>query len=342
MATIGRHSMPKVKINQQDASTVLDDYIESVEYTDVASGAADTLSLTVHNIDWKWLKNLKPKKGDTMDCDIWFYDWKEDGDNRRLKCGHFLLDKASMQGGPLQATLEGIAAPLNSDFKARERTKTWKNVTTKQIAASIAGSYGMALTFDADPYTIASLEQSEKSDSEFLYSLCQDYGYGMKAFDNKLIIWSRSKYEEKAPSATIDRNEFIDDSWKFEDALDGTYTGARVSYKKAKANKDVSVYLGIKGEHDKGARVMKVNETCDSEAEARAKGAAKVNEENTKQTTLTGEIFARPEIVAGITVQVTGLELASGKYFVDQVKTTVSDGGTRQELEMHRCVKQIK
>lgn len=57
---------------------------------------------------------------------------------------------------------------------------------------------------------------------------------------------------------------------------------------------------------------------------------------------LTGTIFARPEIVAGICVTVKDLGKADGKYFVDEVKTKVSDSGTTQEIQLHKCQKQLK
>ena len=49
---------------------------------------------------------------------------------------------------------------------------------------------------------------------------------------NKIAIWGKSKYEGKKATATIKRADFIGDDWDYTDTLEGTYTGARTSYKK--------------------------------------------------------------------------------------------------------------
>lgn len=46
--------------------------------------------------------------------------------------------------------------------------------------------------------------------------------------------------------------------------------------------------------------------------------------------------------MAGICVTVKDLGKADGKYFVDEVKTKVSDSGTTQEIQLHKCQKQLK
>lgn len=240
------------------------------------------------------------------------------------------------------ATLGGISIPTNSAIKSTNRTKTWKKVSIKQIAQEIAKRYGLKLIFDGPNYTIKSIEQTDKSDSSFLYDLCKDYGLGMKVYKSKIVIWGKSKYEGKKATATIKRADFIGDDWEYTDTLEGTYTGARTSYKKGNDSKEISIYVGLVGEKAKGARTLKISEQSDSENDARYKAAAKVNLENEKATVLTGTIFARPEIVAGICVTVKDLGKADGKYFVDEVKTKVSDSGTTQEIQMHKCQKQLK
>ena len=247
-----------------------------------------------------------------------------------------------MTGGPLVATLGGISIPTNSAIKSTNRTKTWKKVSIKQIAQEIAKRYGLKLFLDGPNYTIKSIEQTDKSDSSFLYDLCKDYGLGMKVYKSKIVIWGKSKYEGKKATVTIKRADFIGDDWDYTDTLEGTYTGARTTYKKGNDSKEISIYVGLVGEKAKGARTLKISEQSDSENDARYKAAAKVNLENEKATVLTGTLFARPEIVAGICVTVKDLGKADGKYFVDEVKTKVSDSGTTQEIQLHKCQKQLK
>lgn len=336
-----RRVEPDIQFNGKSVKTSMANFLEKVEYDDVASGNSDTLSIQLYNADMKFLKGWLPKKGDRIAASLLFKNWKSEGENKKLTCGDFLLDEMKMAGGPLTATLGGISIPTNSAIKSTTRTKTWKKVSTKQVAQEIAKRYGLKLTYDGPSYTITTIEQTDKSDSAFLYDLCKDYGLGMKVYKSKIVIYGKSKYEGKKASKTITRADFINDGWEYEDTLEGTYTGARTSYKKGNDSKEISIYIGLVSEKAKNARTLKISEQSDNENDARVKAAAKVNLENESATTLSGTIFARPEIVAGICVTVKDIGKADGKYFVDEVKTTVSDSGTTQEIRMHKCQKQL-
>lgn len=337
-----RRVIPKIKFNGKDVSETMQKYLEEISYDDIASGSSDTLSIKFYDRDLKWLGKWMPKKGDRIIASLTFKDWNKEGEKKTLSCGDFLLDEMSACGNPLNVTIGGIALPTNSKIKSTARHKTWKKVTTKQIASEISGKYGLSLVYDAPVYTIASLEQSDKSDSSFLYDLCKDYGFGMKIYRKKLVIYGKSKYEKKKATMTISRKDFVENDWNFNDTLEKTYTGARTSYKSGKDNKEINVYVGIKGENARGARTLRINVQSSSEHDARVKAAAAVNLENEKATTLNGKIFAKPGLVAGICVTVKDFGKGDGKYFVDEVKTSYSgESGTTQEISLHRCQKQV-
>lgn len=342
-----RRAQPSLTINGKNVTTKLAEYLESLSYTDVASGSSDSLSLDLHNIKRIWLTQWYPTKGSKVKGSISFKNWNKDGETLKLNCGTFVLDEVKFTGGPLSLSLGALAIPANESFKSRERTKTWKKVTIRQIAAEVAKRYKLKLSYSAPTITIASLEQSKKSDSAFLYEVCDKYGLAMKVYNSKIVIYDHKAAEAKKAVAKISHGSFIDDAWEFRDALEGTYTGARISYKnpnkssKNKKEKDISIYLGLKAEKAKGARVLKINETCDTQADAYYKAAAKVNEANRQATTLSGTMWANPKICAGVCVTVTGMGKANGKYYVDEVTTEIGSSGTTQKVEMHRCQPQL-
>lgn len=187
-----RRVIPDIDFNGKSAKKSLDGLTEQIEYDDVASGASDTLSIQVFNKDMKFLKGWLPKKGDRITASLTFKNWTKEGADKKLSCGDFLLDEMKMTGGPLVATLGGISIPTNSAIKSTNRTKTWKKVSIKQIAQEIAKRYSLKLIFDGPNYTIKSIEQTDKSDSSFLYDLCKDYGLGMKVYKSKIVIWGKS------------------------------------------------------------------------------------------------------------------------------------------------------
>ena len=332
-----RKAVPSLSFNGKNVSTKLAEYLESVSCEDVASGSSDSIDITLQNIDMKWMNQWYPTKGDKISGTVTFQDWNKDGENLKLDCGTFILDEVKFSGGPLKVSLGGVAIPANESFKVRERTKTWKNVTIKNIANEIAKRYGLSLSYSGPTITIASIEQSDKTDSAFLYDLCKKYGLSMKVFNNKIVIYDQTQQEKKAASATITRDSFIDDEWEYTDSIEGTYTGARISYKSGEDNEEISVYLGLKAENAAGSRVLNITEVADDYDTAYYMAAAQVNQSNEQATTISGKIWPNPKICAGICVTISGMGKANGKYFVDKSTVEVSDSRTTQSVELHKC-----
>lgn len=332
-----RKAVPSLSFNGKNVSTKLADYLESVSCEDVASGSSDSIDITLQNIDMKWMNQWYPTKGDKISGTVTFQDWNKDGENLKLDCRTFILDEVKFSGGPLKVSLGGVAIPANESFKVRERTKTWKNVTIKNIANEIAKRYGLSLSYSGPTITIASIEQSDKTDSAFLYDLCKKYGLSMKVFNNKIVIYDQTQQEKKAASATITRDSFIDDEWEYTDSIEGTYTGARISYKSGEDNEEISVYLGLKAENAAGSRVLNITEVADDYDTAYYMAAAQVNQSNEQATTISGKIWPNPKICAGICVTISGMGKANGKYFVDKSTVEVSDSRTTQSVELHKC-----
>ena len=332
-----RKAVPSLSFNGKSVTTTLKDYLESVSYTDVASGSSDSIDISVHNIGMKWLGAWYPKKGDKIKGSITFKDWNAAGKDLKLNCGTFVLDSIKFTGGPLAASFGALAIPASDSFKTTERTKTWKKVTVQKIATDIAKRYKLSLSYSGPSITINAIEQSEKSDSAFLYDICGKYGLSMKIYNSKIVIYDQTAQEKKKAVATLTRESFVDDSWDYSDELEGTYTGARISYKSGKDSKEISVYLGLKKEDASGSRVLKINETADDATDAYYKAAASVNKSNEKATTITGKIWPNPKVCAGVCVTISGMGKINGKYFVEKSTMQITDGGTGQSIELHKC-----
>ena len=100
-----RRAQPSLTINGKNVTTKLAEYLESLSYTDVASGSSDSLSLDLHNIGQIWLTQWYPTKGSTVKGSISFKDWNKDGEALKLNCGTFVLDEVKFTGGPLSLSL---------------------------------------------------------------------------------------------------------------------------------------------------------------------------------------------------------------------------------------------
>lgn len=57
-----RKAVPSLSFNGKNVTTKLKEFLESVSYTDVASGDSDSIDISLHNIGMKWMGAWYPKK----------------------------------------------------------------------------------------------------------------------------------------------------------------------------------------------------------------------------------------------------------------------------------------
>lgn len=340
-ASKGRMAVPSLSFNGADVTRRLKDCLKSVTYTDVAEGGSDSLSIRLENASGKWLSKWYPQKGNAIGGSVRLKRWGKDGKDKKLEFGTFTLDDARFGFGPMELELSGTSAPAASAFSTRERNKTWKKVTVEEIAIRICERYGMTLSYAGGAHKVKALEQSE-NDGAFLKKLCEDYGLSMKIYMDKVVIYDLCELEEADAVRSFAITDFPQGDLSITDGLYGTYTGARVSYKPEDGEDEISVFVGTKEEGDK-KRVLKVNEACDSEAEARRKGAAKVNEANRKAVTLSGSIFPDAKVCAGACIELKkDFGRLAGKYFVDKSTWTIdASGGTKQKIDAHKVQERV-
>ena len=170
----------------------------------------------------------------------------------------------------LMPSISAISTPLDSSFTTTQRTKTWENVTIKEIGTEIAGRAGIALAWDVegDPFTIKSVEQSEQTDCEFYMNLCNTYGLAMKVYAQKIVVYDREAYKKKGAAAVLSPSSMKSWSWQQDQA--GTYTGGEFTYTSPATEKEIKVTVG------KGSRILKQSGKADSKADAERKIKAAV------------------------------------------------------------------
>lgn len=321
----------KAALSIKYKGTALDAKIQeqatSFSYTDVASGASDSLSITLQNMEKKWLNEWLPSKGDSITANIILKNWEKAGDKKTFKCGTFTIDDLSFSGRPLSAGIGAVSAPASAGFKVTRKSKTWEDVTIKEIASKIAEAAGLKLYYSAANIKISEVEQSSETDSSFLYGLCEKYGLAMKVYSNKLVIFDEVAYEKKAKVATINETDML--SWSYNTTIDGTYTGVRLKYTNPTNKKTTSVTVGTT------ERLYEYSAQVDSKYDAELQAAAKLRNENKKADTMEVKILANPVIVASSVVEIRGLGKLNGLYYVDKVKHTVGTGYT-MSLSLHR------
>ncbi len=328
--TLARRIEPHIYFNGVEVTKDVAGCLTDISYTDPADGESDSVSLGFSDRERKWLTAWFPEKTDKLEVKVILRRWEseEEGD-RLLNCGSFILDSFSFSGDPVEVKLSGVSSPVDGGFKATKRTKTWEKVTVKEIAGDIAKRAGIGLTYDAEDVTISKIEQSNQDDSSFLKGLCDDYNLSLKVYRDKLIIFDREEYKKKEPVHEFNNQEI--ESWDWQTDIQGSYTGAHMTYTVPKSSKKIEYTTGTKD------RMLEVTGEVTSAAEAEKKCKAALAKANHDITQMSITAKGRNDIYAGQTVTVryiitdpeTGTETESnisGKYYVDSVSHQISGG----------------
>ena len=306
---------------------MIKDNISSLSYTDVASGQSDSANITLNDINKDWLTTYYPKKGADFKIGITLHNWNNENEEVNNDFGTFIIDDISFSGRGLKCNIGMVSAPQNDDFKSLQRTETYTDTTIRDIAQKIADRAGIELYYDADDINISEVEQKDQADSSFLLSLCEKYGLGMKTYNHKAVIFDIVMYEKKDSVLTMDESDMS--AWSYNDTIEGTYTGVKLSYSNPDNDDTINVFVGESG------RTYYMNMQSSSEYDAQLQAAAKINAANRDIEKLSVTIMANLDIVATQCIDVTGLGKINGKYYIDSIKHDIGSG-YKQKLTMHK------
>ena len=316
---LARRATVSMLYNGANATEQIAGYINSFEYTDVASGKSDSIRAVMNDRDRKWIGPWFPVKGDKLIPTILLHNWTADGQIIQFPCGTFGVDDFSFSGGPIKMNLDAIALPTSTSFKTEDRTETYEQATLQQIGQLVAGRAGIALFFDASDVAIEKVEQNNQNDCDFYSGLVEKYGLSLKIYNDRLVVFSEADYEARGPKFVLTEADF-DPGWTWDTTLTGIYTGVRYQYTNSDKNKTFTVKAGTE------ERLLTSNEPADNLTEATAIALAAVNNANKGTTTMSLTMMARPGLIASDTIEIAGLERLSGKYYVEQVTHSIGSG----------------
>lgn len=307
-------------------------FTEAITFTEVASGESDSLSLTLNNEDKIWIKDWKPSKGDKISCDLNTINWHYEGDFESLSLGTFSVDSVLPSAPPNIVELGGVSAPVETDFLTQGRSKSFEYASVKEIATSIANRYALDLIFDtAFDFRIPAIEQKDQSDSSFLLDICKKYGYSIKIYNEQIVIFRQSEYEQKDANVTLEEGkDFM--SWSMEDILTNTsYKNAVIKYKDANGDE-----FNYKFSIGKG-KTLFINEVVDSYAEAQVVAKARMREENIKENTIGIELMLDLRLYACKTINIKNIGQYDGKYYIDSLSHSIA-GGSSSSISCHKVL----
>ncbi|MDO5391036.1 MAG: hypothetical protein Q4F24_08135 [Eubacteriales bacterium] len=325
-----------VQVVYEGSGTNLQQNLHSVSYLDNASGKSDEITLCLNDRDGDWMGGTAFEKERDLDVTAYMWNWGASKSIEKYHCGNFTVDDITYQGGNNRITVKGVSTPAASSFQTDPVSKTWKQITLKQIAEEMMSKYGMInLYFWGDDPIIESAEQDSQTDSAFLYDICKKQGKALKIYKKGFVIFDEALYESRGITARFTKGDFIGGDYEWNTTLNGTYTGGVISYKPPKQKEAITVTIG------EGPRFLHIRETVESEGEAIRTIRERVNAENKKAVTIRFKIIANKDLVASCNIEIYGLGRIDGKYYVDSVLNSIGPGGYTMDVTAHLILQRL-
>lgn len=292
-------------------------------YNDNESGKADDISISLKDEDFLWHGAWNPSFGDIIDATIVLQD--QDGEQSRLRCGKFTIDEMESTGMPTVFNINAVSVPLNKNIRRQKKSKAWENVKLSSIADDVADNGDLTLVYLPEFNPLYDRrDQREETDLQFLQRLCKDEAFALKITDNKLVVFDPKLQEESDPVIRIFRVGGDLKSWNFKQQANDVYNKCVVKYKDPKTGKvNEYTYTDPSIEQD---QTFTVTKRAASIAEAERIAKATLTEKNRNQTTGTLTMIGNPNLVTGLTVELLGFGVYSGKYLITKSSHKVGSG----------------
>lgn len=357
-----RRAYPKVIYNKVDISEALKPYLKSMEYTDMLTGQADDLQLTLEDRDGLWLEAWFPDKGATLTASILTQYWTAPTEaEKELPLGLFEIDEIECSAIPSESKIKAVSVPNNTTLRGEGRTRSWEGYTIQKIAQDIANNAGMQLNFSSkDNPTLERVEQTEQSDLAFLDKLCQDNGLSLKVTDNQIVIFDMADMEATEPSLIfvrptmkgLDTSVSIDvnsndmnsestlkrlkpTSWRFTSSVRDVYKSCTVEHSQGKKKAKISATFTDPNKTE--GKMLLVKKDVKSVEEAERMARKELREKNKDEVTGSITCMGDTNLSAGLTVTVKGFGKFDGKYILSQVKHSLGSGYTCS-VDLRRCL----
>lgn len=269
-------------------------------------------------------------------------NWTGDGKDKVLDCGQFELDSVDAEGPPATIIIKGTSLPYSNQIRQTKKSKAWENYTLKQIANDIASRNGMSCMYESaiDPY-YARIEQVTMSDIAFLKQLCQNAGISLKATNKIIVLFDQATYEAKPAVFTIKKGSGVYTKYKLRSgAADKEYASCRVSYidPLSKETIQAAAYVEDYNPKDKNNQRLEITAKVNSIGEAQTLARKMLRLKNKYEYTAIFTLPGNPDLLAGVTVMLSGWGAWDGKYIIKQAKHSISKSGYSTQIRLRHVL----
>lgn len=296
--------------------------IISLEYSDYIDGQSDEISIELFNKDRKWCSVWYPEKGDNLQVGIGY----ENGDFVNYPvCELDTLEYAFM---PDTVRLRGLTTGVSKSVRTR-KGKLYTNTTLADIAREVAKRNKLAVTGTIVSIKIDKVSQYNERDLEFLLRLSKLYNHTFKIVGTKLVFSHKPEMGAKDAVRVIDYTEVT--ALRLREKLKDTVDTVDVAYqnpktkklqkkryqKKSKKRKTKRKTTGRTAKRGASADTLKIVRRGTNKEETAKQAQAAISEANEDRCAGDFTVQGDPKLVAGNTIELTGVGELSGKFLIN-------------------------
>lgn len=325
-------------------------------YSDHETGQADEISLTLKDPEGKWAQSWRPDGGETIR--MYLSAGTVSAPGPELFCGTFYVDSIRLSGKPSVVEIRATSIPLNQPIRKLAKSRAWEFRKLGDIAKTIAAEAKLELLMDVSEDPLYDrIDQDKESDLAFLKKLCEAAGLSLKVTDEKLVIFSQDRYEQKDPVASFVLGESGVLSYDFETAQSGSYGSVTVEWRdpmQKKKGSAASYNFNLEKVTDKmiNPAVMsytyrdpnagpndqeyKMRKRATSPDEAKRLAKAKLRQLNARRMTGSLRVLGDPFLVAGEVIECQGFGSFDGRFIIEEASHSGGGSGYETSLSVRR------
>lgn len=305
----------------KDISQDIIPYVLQITYTDALSGESDDLEIQLEDRDGYWSTGWFPQKGDQVQLYIGY------AGEPLINCGTFQVDEVELNGPPDIVNLRALSAGVTQSLRTKN-TKAYENKTLDQIAREVAGAHGLTLVGDVSaekrkrrPKRIT---QKEEGDLAFLRRIGEAEGVIFSVKGTKLVWHDMEILDAAAVITTIKKSPNVT-RYSFRTKTNQVYKACEVSYFDPVKKSLIKYTYDAPGV--KTGDTLKLNERCESKADAIIKAKAALRNTNGRQVEGSITLPGAPRLAAGSNIETSGFGIVDGPYQITKARHSIFRGG---------------
>lgn len=303
----------------------------------------DSLDLTIQDRELTWLKYWNVLKGEKIVTNLLLHNWEKEKNVTLIPIGEFYVDKVVYSGIPNTVKISALSVDITTDIMDDKKNRVWENVYFDKIVKDIAKECNLKLFYDCKfNREYVRVEQRLESNFNFLKRLTQEIGIVVKLYNDRLILFEESVFEEKPSKLILTRNELK--SYTFENDDTDTYAGCKITYTNRKGKKvEASFFTKQRSGYKRNTqRVLFINEDKAINEKDNVKVKAylaklaekALREKNKSSIRASIEIMGREDLITvGDCIELLEVGFFSGKYMITKLDTDLKTYDLKLELQ---------